>query len=358
MSERTEAPTGKKLNEARSRGEVARSMELNTAVILLGGVLVLQGPGQSMVTFLKTQLSLTISNLSPTDLTEGLLTQIFTNFLIGLLPSFGLILIILLAIGAGTTLAQTNFLWAKDKLKPKFGNLNPLNGLKRIFSNQGLIELGRSLLKLVVVGWAAYTYLNTNIEAFLGLGQEGLATGVNQFVGMAIAMALRVGSAYMVLAILDYVYQRWNYMRSMRMTKEEVKEEYKQQEGDPVIRGRIRAQQRRLARRRMMSNVKKASVVITNPTHLAVAIEYDASSMNAPRVVAKGAYKVAERIVRVARDNKISVVQNIPLARVLYKNVGLDQEIPPDFYTAVAEILAYVYRIQGKSIPSAASQPA
>lgn len=358
MSERTEAPTGKKLGEARSRGEVARSMELNTAVILVGGVLVLQGPGQSMVEFFKNQLTLTVTNLSPTEITEGLLTQIFIKFLIGLLPSVGLILVILLAVGAGTTLAQTNFLFAKDKLKPKFGNLNPLDGLKRIFSNRGLIELGRSILKLGVVGWAAYTYLNANIQSFLGLGQDGLASGVNQFVGMAIAMALRVGSAYMVLAILDYIYQRWSYMRSMRMTKEEIKEEYKQQEGDPVIRGRIRSQQRRLARRRMMANVKKASVVITNPTHLAVAIEYDPAAMSAPRVVAKGAYKVAERIVRVARDNKISVVQNIPLARVLYKSVGLDQEIPPDFYTAVAEILAYVYRIQGKSIPTAASQPA
>jgi flagellar biosynthesis protein FlhB len=150
----------------------------------------------------------------------------------------------------------------------------------------------------------------------------------------------------MILAVADYAFQRWRFMRQLRMTKEEVKEEFKRSEGDPFLRGRIRAQQRKIARTRMMSNVHKAKVVITNPTHFAVAIDYQAESMRAPRVLAKGAFNVAQKIVDIARENNIPVVQNVPLARALYKAVEVDQEIPPEMYVAVAEVLAYVYRLR------------
>jgi flagellar biosynthesis protein FlhB len=244
------------------------------------------------------------------------------------------------------TLAQTNFLWASKKVGFDFKRLNPIDGFKRIFSSQGLIEFGRALLKLVVIGYVVYTYLRDQSNAILQTGTMDLASGVASWVSMSINMIIKVGSIYTVLAVADYAFQRWRFMRQLRMTKEEIKEEFKRSEGDPFLRGRIRAQQRKIARSRMMSNVHKAKVVITNPTHFAVALDYEATSMRAPRVLAKGAFHVAQRIVDLARENNIPVVQNVPLARALYKAVEVDHEIPPEMYLAVAEVLAYVYKIR------------
>jgi flagellar biosynthetic protein FlhB len=179
------------------------------------------------------------------------------------------------------------------------------------------------------------------------LSQYDLGSATSVFFETGISLAMRVGSIYLILAVADYAYQRWDLMRNLRMSKDEIKEEYKQSEGDPFMKSRIRSQMRRMARSRMMSNVPKATVVVTNPTHLAIAIEYR-DGMNAPRVLAKGAHHTAERIVAVARKNNIPVVQNIPLARAIYKRIDIDKEIPPDLYLAMAEVLAYVYRIRGK----------
>ena len=243
------------------------------------------------------------------------------------------------------------------QVKRSVSTLNDLTrspDFKRIFSGSGLIELGRALLKLALVGWVAYSYLKGQVIALSDLGQMDLASGVSKWVDLASTLAIRVGSAYLVLAAADYAFQRWRFMRSMRMTKEEIKEDYKRSEGDPFLRGRIRAQQRRMARNRMMSNVPKAKVVITNPTHFAVALDYDPDNMTAPRVLAKGAFHVAQKIVDIARKNSVPIVQNVPLARALYKSVEVDQEISPDLYLAVAEVLAYVYRLR---TPGAQLQP-
>jgi flagellar biosynthesis protein FlhB len=169
-------------------------------------------------------------------------------------------------------------------------------------------------------------------------------------------LAVRVGSVYLVLAVADYAYQRYRFMKSMKMSKQEVKEDFKRSEGDPFLRNRIRSQQRALARNRMMSNVPKASVVITNPTHLAIAIEYSPDKMAAPKVLAKGAFEIAQRIVTIARENNIPIVQNIPLARAIFKSVEVEQQIPPDLYVAVAEVLAYIYRLKGKKQRPAQAQ--
>jgi flagellar biosynthetic protein FlhB len=254
----------------------------------------------------------------------------------------------LLAAGVATTVAQTGFLWTTKKLGFDFKRLNPLSGFQRIFSSQGLVELARALLKLSLLGLVAYSFLRGKAQDLLQLSQMDFISALEHWIGMAMALAIRMGATYFVLAAADYGYQRWRFMQSLRMSKDEIKEEMKRSEGDPFLRGRIRAQQRRIARNRMMSNVKKASVVITNPTHLAVAIGYDQESMNAPRVLAKGAYAVAQRIVGIARENRIPVIQNIPLARAIYRTVQIDCEIPPDLYKAMAEVLAYVYRLQGQ----------
>jgi flagellar biosynthetic protein FlhB len=346
MSDRTAAPTPRRIEEAREEGRVARSLELNTAAILLAGALLLRGPGASLVLGIREFLTQSIIMLPTIELTGPWLRALVFSQALFLAPKLGLILIALLIAGVAVTLVQTGFLWAGKKIGFDFKRINPLDGLKRIFSGQGLIELGRALIKLAFVGYVAYAFLRSQAQVLMELSSMDLASGISKWVELAGNLAVRVGTMYFVLAVADYAFQRWRFMRSMRMTKEEIKEDIKRSEGDPFLRSRIRGQQRRLARNRMMSNVPKAKVIITNPTHLAIAIDYGPEQMRAPRVLAKGAFALAERIVSIAKENRIPVVQNIPVARAIYKTVEVEQEIPPDLYLAVAEILAYVYRMK------------
>jgi flagellar biosynthetic protein FlhB len=343
MSDKTEAPSARRLADAREKGQIPRSMELNTAAVLLVGTLLLQGQGGGLVGAIRELLVNAISHPSVQDPNEAWLRDLFYTSAMRVLPSLGLFLISILVLGVAVTVAQTGFLWASKRVGFDFSRLNPLSGFKRIFSSQGLFEIGKNLLKLGLVGYVAYSYLNTNAAELMRLCQMDFSIAVQSWLSLAITLALRIGGSYLVLAIADYAYQRWNFMKKMRMTKEEVKEEYKHSEGNPFLKGRIRSQMRRMARTRMMTNVPKATVVITNPTHFAVAIEYNAH-MDAPKVVAKGAHLIAQRIVAIARENNIPIVENVPVARGLYRNVQVDEKIPSDFFRAVAEILAYVYR--------------
>lgn len=357
MSDRTEAPTPRRLEEARQEGQVARSLELNTAVILLVGTLLLRGPGAEIVRLVRESMVSIIAMLPGFELTGSWVRTYVINQVMLFAPPVGLIIIGILVSGVSVTLLQTGFLWASKKIGFDFKRINPLSGFQRIFSGQGLIELGRALLKLALVGYVAYSFLRGRMDEIMHLGTTDLASGVSGWAALAIDLCIQVGSAYFVLAAADYAFQRWRFMRSMRMTKEEIKEDYKRSEGDPFLRGRIRAQQRKIARTRMMANVPKAKVVVTNPTHFAVALDYEPETMRAPRVLAKGAFYVAQKIVDIAKENRVPVVQNVPLARSLYKTVEVDQEIPPEMYLAVAEVLAYVYRLKKPALtqPSQAS---
>ncbi|MCL4559590.1 MAG: flagellar biosynthesis protein FlhB [Chloroflexi bacterium] len=349
MADRTEAPTPRRLEDARSEGQVARSLELNTASILLVGALLLGGPGKALLDGMKASLTDALSALPGATITDSWLRDWLITELIRVVPSLGVVMVGLLVTGVSVTLVQTGFLWTSKRIGFDFKRVNPLTGLQRIFSTQGLVELGRALLKLGLVGWVAYTSLQGESSELLRLSQMDFLSALQDWSNLALSLAIRVGGAYVFLAAADYAYQRWKFMRSLRMSKEEVKEDLKRSEGDPFLRGRIRAQQRRLARSRMMANVHKADVVITNPTHFAVAIAYDPQQMHAPRVLAKGAYAVAQRIVELARSSGVPVIQNIPLARALYRSVEVDQEITPELYLAVAEVLAYVFRLNGRS---------
>ncbi len=226
------------------------------------------------------------------------------------------------------------------------------------YAARGLTYILLGYLALNTAGQAregatgVYDYLRDQISALLHLADLDFTSAIAVWSDIAITLAIRVGAAFLILAFADYAYQRWSYRRSLMMSKEEVKEEMKRSEGDPMIKNRIRGQMRRMLRAIMMANVPKADVVITNPTHLAVAIRYDPETMNAPVVVAKGAYLIAQRIVQIAIANHIPVVQNIPLARALYKTVEIDQEIPPELYVAMAEVLAHVYALRQK-VPAA-----
>ncbi|MEA4906618.1 MAG: flagellar biosynthesis protein FlhB [Anaerolineaceae bacterium] len=348
MADKTEAPTQRRLEDARAEGQVVRSQELNTAAALLVGALLLQSMGKNLASALQNMVVTSIGSLPGATVDESWLRQWGYEQVMQIGPTLGMIMIILLAAGVTVTLAQTRFLWATKKMGFDLKRLNPLAGFQRIFSGQGLVELAKALLKLALVGWVAYSILRGRVQDLLALSQTDLASATQNFVDLAIDLALRVGAAYLVLAIADYAYQRWRFMRSMRMSKEEIKEEFKRSEGDPLLRSRIRGQQRRIARMRMMASVPKANVVITNPTHLAVALQYNPETMGAPRVVAKGAYNIAQRIADIARSNGIPVIQNIPVARALYKAVEIDHEIPPEMYVAVAEVLAYVFRLSGQ----------
>jgi flagellar biosynthesis protein FlhB len=256
----------------------------------------------------------------------------------------------LVVVALVSNFAQTGFIWSVEPLAPKASKISPIEGAKRMFSKRALVELGKSLGKILIVGWAAFSVLQDNIGHLLQLSYQGKAQ-IMEFMGKA-SLDLVTRSCYVIalLAVLDYLYQKWEFEQDIKMTKQEVKEEFKQTEGDPLIKSRIRSIQREMARRRMMEEVKKADVIITNPEHLSIALRYDALSMEAPTVVAKGADKIAFKIRSIGMENHIPLVENKPLAQNLYKLVDIGQQIPPDFYQAAAEILAYVYGLKKKGI--------
>lgn len=346
MSERTEAPTPQRLREAKQEGRVARSVELNSAAILLTGAFLLSAFGSSLSNAMQGLMSDAITVMPTAEVSIGWVRDWFVEEALRIIPPLVGMLLVLMLVGVSVTLAQTGLMWAQKKIGFDFKRVNPLQGLKRIFSAQGVVEMLKALLKLVLVSWVAYSFLRSRIEDLLVLNQMDLPSALSSYVELSLSLAFRVGTAYIILAVADYAYQRWEFMRSMRMSKQELKEEFKRTEGDPMLRGRIRQQQRRIAQTRMMANVPKANVIITNPTHYAIAIQYDGARMSAPKVLAKGAFEVAQKIVEIAKANNIPVIQNQPLARAMFREVEIDREIPQEFYVAVAEVLAYVFNLK------------
>ncbi len=351
-SERTEAPTPRRIREARDEGNVARSQELNAAAALLIGTLLLQSLGGRLINDIQSIMVSSINVLPTANASSAWIRSTFVNATTDIGFTVGLLMMGLLITGVSATVAQTGFLYAKKRKFIDLSRVNPAQGIKRLLSLQGATELIKAILKLFLVVWVAYKFLNERALEVLGLSQTDFRAALGNWAELALSLALRIGGAYLIIAVVDYAYQRWQYQRSLKMSKEEIKEEHKQQEGDPKTRARIRSEQRRRARMRMMSMVPQADVVITNPTHLAIAIRYDPEGMNAPVVLAKGAHLVAERIVEIAREHAIPITQDIPLARAIYNNVELDQEIPPDLYVAMAEVMAFVYRLRERSFSS------
>ncbi|NMB53345.1 MAG: flagellar biosynthesis protein FlhB [Leptolinea sp.] len=356
MADKTEAPTASRIREARERGQVARSIELNAAIGMIASIWVITGVGKNLVVGLSDLMRYTVNNLPTSDISDLWLRETTIRNAMFFANPLAQFVLIMLLVGVSTSLLQTNFLWASKRPFFDGSRLNPINGFKRIFSSQGLIETLKSLLKLVVVGWPVYTFLQANFGSIIQMIQMPLYQEMGYWFSLAVSLMWRVAGAYIVLAAADYAYQRWNYMKQLRMSKQEVLDDLKRSEGDPFLRGRIRQQQRRMAQSRMMSRVPKADVIVTNPTHYAVAIIYESGKMEAPIVVAKGAFYVAQRIVDIAKENKIPIVQNIPLARAMYKMVELEHPIPPELYVAMAEVLAYVYRLKNKNLTPASVQ--
>ncbi|MFA6107333.1 MAG: flagellar biosynthesis protein FlhB [Candidatus Latescibacterota bacterium] len=349
FQEKTEQATPRRREEARRKGQVARSNELSSVAILAVGLLALSWLGASM---LRQMAAFTVDVL-----TNGLTQQLDLLSLPALAVDWAtrgaLIaapMVVLLSVAAlGVNYAQVGVLFAGEPLTPKFNRIDPLAGAQRLLSSRGLVELAKSLFKV-----GAVTYLTwLTITAELGNFVTFVDLGVGQILTLCGAATLKLGYRItlllLVMAVLDYAFQRWDYERGLRMTRQEVREEMKQQEGDPVIRARIRSVQREMSRRRMMADVKTADVVVTNPTHLAVALRYDPEAMTAPRVVAKGQRLVAERIKELARQAGVPLVENKPLAQALFRAVRIGDEIPEALFKAVAEVLAFVFRLRRRA---------
>jgi len=347
--ERSEKATGKRRMEARKRGQVAINREIPSTLILftLLGVFVFAGPHLlDQLTRLVAGIFGRLHSIRIHTLGDaGALMLDLTETSLWLLAPICLPLMVAGFIG---NVAQIGFELHTEALSPKFSKLNPMAGLKRVFSMRGLVELAKSLLKIVFVGAIAWSVVAGYLTEFPSLVRLDLG-GIWDFTHTAaFKIILYVCLALIVLAVLDYLYQRWQHEESLKMTKQEIKDERKQTEGDPQVKARIRSLQRQAAYQRMMTEVPTSDVVITNPTHLAVALRFDPAEMTAPRVTAKGADYIAERIRDIARESNVPIVENKPLAQALYKMADPGDTIPVDLYRAVAEVLAYVYRLKGR----------
>jgi len=344
--ERTHPASPRKRQKARDEGQVAKSREINS-VMLLGGALgffVLFG-GSWIQTWTQTvREGLDVFSIFEMDLGWSELGRHWMKNVLILMTPF-LILFPLMAIAAG--LPQVGFHITTKVLLPKANRISPASGLKRLFSANGFVESLKSIGKILLVGWIAYTTVRPEIPLFPSLSNRPLGGVLSYSAFVAFKLVIRVWVALVFLAFLDYLFQRWNFERELRMTKQEVKEEAKETEGDPQVKARVRSVQMNLARRRMMQEVPSADVVITNPDHVAVALRYDRQKEMAPQVVAKGAGELCERIKQIAREHGIPIIEKPPLARLLYKQVELGREIPIEVYRVVAEILSYVYRLKG-----------
>jgi flagellar biosynthetic protein FlhB len=349
--DKTEGPTGKRAGHARSQGMVGQSTELSQVIGMTAAFHALcyitPWLWQDIINLVKGAFS---SEYFHEAFTLPILRTHFYGILFLVLPKLFLILSIAAFFGAGATAVQTNFLFSWTLIKPKMKSISPLAGLKRIFSVGNVVNMGKHLLKLAIIGPIAYSAYFTFVPAFLGMMDIPISQMLPMTANMASTVFARIMKWLLVLAIADLIWQKWRTKKKLMMSKQEHKDERKATDGDEGSRKRILAIGLQRARDRMLKNVAKADVVVTNPTHIAVALSYSAVPGSAPRVVAKGKDHLAERIKDIARKHGIPVVERKPLARALFATVEVDKEIPYELFKAVAEILAYVYRLKGKTM--------
>ncbi|HWJ80392.1 MAG TPA: flagellar biosynthesis protein FlhB [Niallia sp.] len=347
--EKTEKATPKKRQDTRKKGQVAKSQEINTAVVLLVVFGVLSFTGEYMLEGIMTIMNYAFSDVMLTSLTESNFKTLFINILL----KFALVLSPVLAaavIGAViSNYMQVGVLFSTESIKFKLEKINPLSGFKRMFSVRSVVELLKSLLKITVIGLVTFTVLWGKMDEILSLSNKSIGSTLVSLAKLSVQMGLYASLALLILALMDYMYQRYDYEKNIRMSKQDIKDEYKNMEGDPLIRSKIKQKQREMAMQRMMQDVPTADVVITNPTHYAIALKYDEDKYDAPYVVAKGVDYVAQKIKLVAKENNVMTVENRPLARAMYNQVEIGDLVPEDFYKAVAEILALVYQTKERT---------
>lgn len=343
--EKTEEPTAKKLTDARNKGQIARSKDLGTMFVLVGSAFAMMVMGNSLVQALSLMMKrlFSLSRRETMDV-NALLNVIGNTATLVITPMLWIFFIIIVAAFIGNTmLGGMSFSW--KAMAPKASRLSPLAGFKRMFGVQAAVELVKSILKFFVVFIVAFLLLTGLFEQILGLSLEAIPTNfghaVNMLLWMFFALALSIG----IIAVIDAPYQVWNHTRQLKMTKQEVKDEHKNTEGNPEVKGRIKRTQYEMSQRRMMAEVPNSDVVITNPTHYSIALKYDTAVGGAPRLVAKGIDEMAMHIRTIAKENDVEIIQSAALARSLYYTAEVDQDIPEELYAAVAQVLAFIFQL-------------
>ena len=348
---KTEKATPKKRRDERKKGNVMMSKDAVAVVTLIGSLLMIQMMGDVMLDQISELFRLCFSYMGPGSAAtfSGDLKQLLKGAIMAFLTMAGPFLAVTALLAVGVTFFQTKMLVAGESIKPKFSRINPLQGFKRLFSLRSVIEALKGILKITILLVLIYNYFQNAARGFSRfLGME-LWQSCGILFSEIVALVMQIAIAFAVLAFFDYLYQWWDYERQLKMSKQEIKEEYKQTEGDPQVKGKIKQIQRQRAQQRMMQQVPNADVVIRNPTHYAVALRYKPEQDMAPIVLAKGMDELALRIVKVAEENQVSVVENVQLARGLYAAVDLNRAITPEFYGPVAEILVYVLKLDQES---------
>ena len=342
--EKTEEPTAKRRNDARQKGQVGRSQELNTAFVLLVGFFTLKLLWDSIYLSIASYTTYVFTNLNQSVDTENII-HIFIGIIVVLAKTAFPVMFAIMLIGLAINFFQVGLNFNTESIEFKLDKLNPINGFGRIFSKRSLVELAKSFFKILVIGFFLYRFIHEQILAMPQFMFFDLTTSLALVAEIIFQMAFIVIGVIMIMALMDYGYQKWQTTQDLKMTKQEVKDEMKQSEGDPQIKGKIRQKQRQMAMARMMKEVPKADVIVTNPTHYAIALSYQ-QGMSAPLVVAKGQDLVAQRIKEIAREARVPIIENKPLARAIYAAVQIGDVIPQELYQAVAEVLAYVYRLK------------
>ena len=352
--DKTEKATPKRRSEARKKGNVAHSNEVVLVIMLFGAIVGLYIFGPYMRDQIIIQFKSLISRMNDQMNTEG-----YIEFIISVVYSLVKIILPILSVimfcSFFSNFVQVGPMWTLDPMKPKFTKLKPKLGELNIFKKDQLVKLGVSLGKLVIIIPVVYFTITSNLNEFVILIDKSIPELFNFIALMIYKVVFRIALVLIFLGILDFAYRKWKFEEDMKMTKQEVKDEQKDMDQDPQIKSKIRAHGKEIMRKLMFNEVPKADVVITNPTHIAIAIKYDPLNMGAPRVVAKGVRLIAEKIKKIAKENDVPIVENKPLARILYKTVDVGGDVPPDLYRAVAEVLAYVYRMNKKKMPSFAT---
>lgn len=350
-SEKSEEPTAKKLSEARNEGQVAKSTDLITSSALVTLFLVLKvyagTLGEKFIdNFQKTYHN--INKIVGEDFTitvaQGVISDTIMQIIWICLPVF----LVTVAVSVTIVLIQVKWKISFKMLMPKLNKLNPISGFKKLFSKDKIVDLIKENLKIIIIVYIAYDTLKKDWVILFQLYDIKLEQAILLIGKLVIDLGLRICMLFLIIGVADLLYQKFKFRNDMKMSKQEVKDEYKQSEGDPLIKGKIKAKMREVSQKRMMQALPQADVVITNPTHLAAAIKYDKDASSAPILIAKGADYLAQKIKDVAKDNKIEIVENKPLARMLYYNVEIGDEIPPELYQMTAEVLAFVYGLKNK----------
>ncbi|MBW1677538.1 MAG: flagellar biosynthesis protein FlhB [Deltaproteobacteria bacterium] len=350
LQEKTEKATPRKRSEARKKGQVGKSREIPSVAVLLAGLSTLYVFGAYMYSHIRSLMQDTFSMIATPNLnlSEFLAfgSIVIERFIFMVLP----VMIAVFVTALLSNVLQVGLLLSWEAVTPKLSKLDPIKGMQKLFSKQTLMELFKSLAKLALVGVIAYLTVKGEMDRLPSLADTEVQAILLYILKIAFKIFIRVSMAMILLAILDYAFQKWQYEQQLKMTKQEVKEEFKRTEGDPLIKSRIKKIQFEMAKRRMMEEVPKADVVVTNPVHLAIALQYDSAGMSAPTVLAKGAGEVAERIKTLAGEHHIPIVENRELAQNLYRMVEIGNEVPSTLYQAVAEVLAYVYKLKNKVV--------